>query len=115
MANAEYTKHLRKAAKAMNIALHLQRISEAEYERRYGENPSDVDDDMWIDSTSGACGDVDENITWKQVDDGAHNYAGLPRYQENQLIVSTSEGLRKPLKPQSNQLANSALISQKTN
>lgn len=82
MTNAEYTKHLRKAAKAMNIALRLKQISEDEYERRYGVNPSEADDDCFIDE-SGAAGQCREDITWKHVDDGAHNYAGLPRYQEN--------------------------------
>jgi hypothetical protein len=85
MTNAEYTKHLRKAAKAINIALRLKRISEREYERRYGVNPSDVDDDCFIDTT-GAIGECREDITWKHVDDGAHNYVGLPRYQESSVL-----------------------------
>ena len=28
----------------------LLETSEAEYERRYGSNPSDIDDDSWIDT-----------------------------------------------------------------
>ena len=28
----------------------LLKVAEQEYERRYGNNPSDVDDDWWIDT-----------------------------------------------------------------
>ena len=34
----------------------LLAMAEREYERRYGANPSDLDDDQWIDSLHGACG-----------------------------------------------------------
>ena len=35
--------HLRKSKALLEVA-------EAEYERRYGHHPSDVDDDWWIDT-----------------------------------------------------------------
>lgn len=36
----------------------LLREAEDEYERRYGANPSDVDDDRWIDALGSGCGDA---------------------------------------------------------
>lgn len=83
MKNDEYTNLLRETAKAMNHANALLEASKAEYFRRYGTMPDDADDDEFIDSLAGAAGRCDESITWKQVDDGAYNYAGLERYQEN--------------------------------
>ncbi len=62
-----HRKHL-----AYELAL---RKAEAEYERRYGSNPSDAEDDMWIDCFHVAAAPR----TVGQVEDGATNYAKLSR------------------------------------
>ncbi len=53
--------------------------AEAEYKRRYGANPSDVDDDAWIDALTGSCGEA-MNITVAQVEEGA-TLSGLTRIE----------------------------------
>ena len=54
--------------------------AEDEYERRYGKNPSDVDDDLWIDSYHcGALEPVLVNDPVCRMDAGATEYAGLKR------------------------------------
>lgn len=83
MKNSDFTKLLQRTARAMTKAQELQRTAEAEYERRYGVNPSDADDDHWIDSLSGAGGDCNDKITWRDVDKAAVEYAGLEPYREN--------------------------------
>lgn len=71
MTNPEFTKLLRRTALAYNKYKPLLELAEQEYERRYGSNPSDVDDDAWIDSMHGACGACSESITAKEVDEHA--------------------------------------------
>lgn len=78
MTDSQFTKLLQRAAKAQNKAGDLLKQCESEYERRYGENPSDIDDDMWIDAMHyGATGACSEHITAKDVDNGAVQYGGM--------------------------------------
>jgi hypothetical protein len=80
MTDSQFTKLLRRAAKAQNRASVLREQAEEEYTRRYGAHPSDVDDDQWIDSMTGNSGRCDESITASDVEDGAVNYAGRKPY-----------------------------------
>lgn len=56
MSDTQFTALLSRVARAYNKYKPLLDKAESEYERRYGNNPSDVDDDYWIDSLHGACG-----------------------------------------------------------
>ncbi len=80
MENKEYTKMLRQSAKATNRALHLLKLAEEEYERRYGANPSDADDDAWIDAMTGTSGGCKTDMTAEEVERGAVDYAGMKPY-----------------------------------
>ncbi|RRJ97844.1 hypothetical protein Ga0100231_005130 [Opitutaceae bacterium TAV4] len=83
MTDKKFTKLLQMTARAQNKARDLQRKAEDEYERRYGQNPSDADDDQWIDALHGVAGPCKENITAEDVEMGAVNYAKLPLYRPN--------------------------------
>jgi hypothetical protein len=91
MTDAKFTKLLRRAAVAQNKALRLREQAEAEYERRYGKNPSDADDDQWIDSMTGSNGMCNEDITAEDVEKGAVEYANLPPYMANAPSPATAE------------------------
>lgn len=56
MSDKQFEALIRRCAEAYNRYKPLLDAAEAEYERRYGCNPSDCDDDYWIDSLHGACG-----------------------------------------------------------
>lgn len=81
MKNKQFTALLKRTARAGNKFLELKKQAEDEYERRYGANPSDVDDDNWIDSMTGSCGKLDDDHTAELVDDGARA-SGLESYIE---------------------------------
>lgn len=66
MTDKQFTELLGRVARAYNRYKPLLDLAELEYERRYGSNPSDVDDDFWIDSLHGACGPCSE-ITAEEV------------------------------------------------
>ena len=61
---------LKKTAVAYNKYIKLFRLAEEEYKIRYGYYPSQMDDDFWIDSIGGGCGDANI-ITSKDVDNSA--------------------------------------------
>lgn len=78
MTDSQFTRKLQQAAKASNKARDLYAECEQEYERRYGVNPSDADDDTWIDALiSGS--QCKENLTASEIESGATNYAKLRR------------------------------------
>ena len=58
MTDRQFQKLIDRSAAAQRKFQRLLKAAEAEYERRYGANPSDVDDDQWIDSMHGACGEA---------------------------------------------------------
>jgi len=78
MTDKTFDRLLEKCAIAGNRYLELKKKCEDEYERRYGTNPSDADDDMWID-TIGLGGGHCRAITAKEVDNCATGYANLER------------------------------------
>jgi hypothetical protein len=70
MTNKQFTKLIARTAKAYNRYLPLLKKAEDEYERRFGHNPSDADDDFWIDSLQGGCGAASA-ITAEDVEESA--------------------------------------------
>lgn len=50
MTDKQFQKLIDRCVKAAKLHYALLQDAEAEYERRFGFNPSDVDDDFWIDS-----------------------------------------------------------------
>jgi len=68
MTDKQFNQLLKKTAKAGNKYLTLYRQAEHEYERRYGDNPSDIDDDFWIDSLTCAAGKMKEGVTVKEIE-----------------------------------------------
>jgi len=50
MTDKQFQKLIDRCVKAAKLHHALLQDAEAEYERRFGFNPSDVDDDFWIDS-----------------------------------------------------------------
>ena len=50
MTDREFNSLLKKTAKKLGEYQSLLLLAEEEYERRYGVNPCDADDDTWIDS-----------------------------------------------------------------
>lgn len=56
MTDEAWAKLIKRAAETRCKAEELRKRAEAEYERRYGNNPSDVDDDWWIDTIEGGGG-----------------------------------------------------------
>ncbi len=71
MKNQQFSKLIQRTARAYNRYKLLLDAAESEYIRRYGCAPGDHDDDFWIDSLHGSCGDADENLTAEQVDEHA--------------------------------------------
>lgn len=55
MTDTQYQKLLNRLSKSHRKYLNLLEQAENEYERRFGYNPSDVDDDYWIDSFHQTC------------------------------------------------------------
>ena len=77
MTDYQFQRLLDRTAAAQRKFHRYLKASEAEYERRYGAHPSDVDDDQWIDSLTGGCGEA-KNVTVAEVDGFAVN-CGLSR------------------------------------
>jgi len=50
MTDKKFMDLIDKTQKALREYSRLKELAEKEYERRYGHNPSDIDDDYWIDS-----------------------------------------------------------------
>lgn len=50
MTDKQFQKLIDRCVKAAKLHYALLQDAEAEYERRFGYIPSDVDDDFWIDS-----------------------------------------------------------------
>lgn len=71
MTDKEFQTKLRRTARAFNKALEMQEEIEAEYERRYGHNPSDINDDVWIDAVTAQSGRCSEHVTLKIIDESA--------------------------------------------
>lgn len=59
MTDKDWLNLLNKTRDAAHRHRELLNKAEAEYERRYGNKPGDVDDDWWIDTFSYCMGDVD--------------------------------------------------------
>ncbi len=60
MTDEKWKDLIERSAKAHIEANRLRGLAEKEYERRYGKNPSEIDDDWWIDTIQGlAQSDVD--------------------------------------------------------
>jgi len=78
--NSTFTRKLRALAKLQNKACVLLTECEEEYERRYGVNPSDVDDDMWIDAFHGHGFSDPTAVDAHTVDHHAVGYAGRKTY-----------------------------------
>lgn len=74
MTNSQFTKLLRRLANAMNRYGALLIEAEKEYERRYGINPSDEDNDMWIDRFHNSNGPCFEDITAETIDKERSEY-----------------------------------------
>ena len=53
MIDAAWKRLIDRTIAAHRKADKLRRLAELEYEKRYGANPSDVDDDWWIDTIIG--------------------------------------------------------------
>ena len=70
MTDKRFESLMARCADAYNKYRRLFERAEAEYVRRYGQHPSDVDDDYWIDSLGGGCGDASA-ITALQVHENA--------------------------------------------
>ncbi len=69
MTDTEFTKLLQRCAKAGNKYLELYQKAEKEYERRFGVNPSDVDDDEWLDALALSCGKCTEGLTASEIEE----------------------------------------------
>lgn len=61
MTDKQWQLVINKCVKAGNKHLTLLKIAEDEYIRRYGHNPSEVDDDFWIDALHQCKGSTDIN------------------------------------------------------
>lgn len=59
MTDKEWEHIIERCRKAGDEHKRLLKISEDEYQKRYGQSPSDVDDDWWIDSLHICTGDTD--------------------------------------------------------
>lgn len=71
MTDSQFTKLLQRTAAALTKHRQLLIAALDEYQRRYGELPGDHDNDDWIDSLEGGCGEGNENITAEMVDEWA--------------------------------------------
>jgi len=65
MTDKQWQSVIDKCRKAGNKHLQLLQIAEKEYERRYGNNPSEVDDDWWIDTLHYGRGSTDLDLIKK--------------------------------------------------
>ena len=59
MTDKQWQSAINKCRKAGDEHKRLLTIAENEYIRRYGHNPSEVDDDWWIDTLHVCTGDTD--------------------------------------------------------
>jgi len=69
MTDKQWNKVIVKCKTACDKHKYLLKIAEDEYERRYGNNPSEVDDETWIDYLHYGRGFIDlksiiENAKW---------------------------------------------------
>lgn len=65
MTDKKWQSLIKKCQKAGNEHLRLLKIAEDEYVKRYGHNPSEVDDDWWIDTLHYGRGSTDLNLIKK--------------------------------------------------
>jgi hypothetical protein len=72
MTNKAFERLMERCADAYNRYKPLLDKAEAEYERRYGHNPSDNDNDQWIDSFHGTGGGA-HAMTIEQVEESARS------------------------------------------
>lgn len=59
MTDKQWEKIIKKANEVINLHNSLRSQAEEEYERRYGQNPSEWDDDYWIDTVHYGHGNVE--------------------------------------------------------
>lgn len=59
MTDKKFQDLINRTVKAKHKHAELLKQAEAEYEKRYGNNPSKVDDDVWIDTMHLGCGNAD--------------------------------------------------------
>lgn len=59
MTDKQWQSVINECRKAGNEHLRLLGVAEEEYIRRYGHNPSEIDDDWWIDALHFCKGDTD--------------------------------------------------------
>ena len=59
MTDRKWESIIKKSQKKLLEAFELRKIAETEYVRRYGQHPSEWDDDWWIDTVHYGRGDVD--------------------------------------------------------
>lgn len=78
MTDLEFNKKLLMLTKAHSRYQNLLSLCEAEYERRYGVHPSDIDNDMWIDTFHVVGG----RMTAKEVDESHVNYCNGESYYQ---------------------------------
>ena len=76
MNDSTFTRKLKTLVNVQNRACKLLIECEEEYERRYGSNPSDVDDDRWIDNFHGHGFSDPESVSVEAVERGAVLYSG---------------------------------------
>lgn len=50
LSDKQWQKIIQKSVDLLGEAFRLRELAENEYERRFGKNPSDWDDDWWIDT-----------------------------------------------------------------
>lgn len=67
MEDKEWLEVIKSCQRAGREHKRLLAIAEQEYEARYGQNPSDVDDDWWIDTVNYCTGET----TLEQIDKAA--------------------------------------------
>lgn len=70
MTDKSFERLIARTAAAYNKYRRLVEKAEAEYENRYEQHPSDADDDGWIDTMRGGCGDANA-LTALQVHESA--------------------------------------------
>lgn len=66
MTDSEWKRLIVQTVKAHEKAKSLREKAEQEYERRYGQNPSEVDDDWWIDTIT-AQGESSKSVDLEQI------------------------------------------------
>jgi len=59
MTDKQWVKIIDKSVKHLKIAFSLRVTAEEEYVKRYGNHPSEIDDDWWIDTLHYARGTTD--------------------------------------------------------